>query len=544
MLHSSQKPFTIASSKKYYHFWQGLIIIILSLGLFFRCANLDKKVYWVDEVATSLRVAGYTKQEAIIELSKREIITIADLQKYQKIDDRRNLSFTIAALQKSPEHAPLYFLITRFWLEMFGSSILAIRSLSVIFSLLAIVALYYLCRELFNCHFAGEIAISLMAVSPFFVAYAQEARPYSFWTLTIVLSSIFLLRSLKTNHKLDWVIYTVSLSLSLYTSILSLFVAIAQVIYSIIIVDRRKNNILKNFSIAFTLAIVSFIPWLLVILSNWQKLADNTSWMREAISLPVMVVIGIYNTFVIFIESPIYLPPDLLTIVRMAIDFSFFILIILSAYFLIAKTSSKIWLFVLSLGIIPRLTTIAIDLITGGQTSTAPRYLIPFYLSLQLLLAYVLSRGMFDRHNWHNWRKWQIVFVGIISIGITSCSFNIDSSPRYQKTRNFFNPELSKIVDLETAPLIISETKNTLDLISLSYTLPLDTKLKLIDDRADISEYFNNYTSLLLFNPSASLLQKIRSRKSDRLQEIYQPKLLNSLEIYLSLWKIDNSIDN
>lgn len=166
-----------------------MIIIILSLGLFFRCASLDKKVYWVDEVATSLRVAGYTKQEAIIELSKREIITIADLQKYQKLDDRRNLFFTITALQKSPEHAPLYFLITRFWLQLFGSSILAIRSLSVIFSLLAIIALYYLCRELFNCRLVGEIAISLMAVSPFFVAYAQEARPYSLWTLTILLSS-------------------------------------------------------------------------------------------------------------------------------------------------------------------------------------------------------------------------------------------------------------------------------------------------------------------------------------------------------------------
>jgi uncharacterized membrane protein len=538
MSSSSKKPFTIALSKTYYHFWRGFIIITLILGLFFRCANLDKKVYWVDEVATSLRVAGYTKQEAEAELSKRTIITLADLQKYQKLDDLRNLSFTVAALQKSPEHAPLYFLITRFWLKIFGSSILAIRSLSVIFSLLSIVGLYYLCRELFNSHLAGEIAISLMAVSPFFVAYAQEARHYSLWTLTILLSGIFLLRSLRNNNNLDWVLYTVSFSLSLYTSVLSLFVAIAQILYSVIIANRAKKTILKNFYIACLLAFFSFTPWLLVMLSNWQKLTDNTSWMREAISLPIMLIIGIYNTFVIFIESPISLPPDLLTIVRMTIDFSLFVIILIAAYLLITKTSRKIWLFVLSLGIIPRLIAIAIDLIEGGQTSTAPRYIIPFYLALQLLIAYCLSQGIFTCNNRHNRRKWQLVFVGLVSIGVISCSFNIDSSPRYQKTRNFFNHEISRIIDRANAPLIISETKNTLDLISLSYTLPLDTKLKLIDDRSDITKYLKDYPGLLLFNPSTSLLQKVREKREYHVRELYQPKLLNSIEIYLSLWKI------
>ncbi len=508
------------------------------LGLFFRCANLDKKVYWVDEVATSLRVAGYTKQEAEVELSKRAIITLADLQKYQKLDDRRNLSFTIAALQKSPEHAPLYFLLTRFWLKIFGSSILAIRSLSVIFSLLSIVGLYYLCRELFNSHLAGEIAISLMAVSPFFVAYAQEARHYSLWTLTILLSSIFLLRSLRNNNKLDWFLYTVSSSLSLYTSILSFFVAIAQVLYSIIIANQSKKDILKNFYIACICAFFSFTPWLLVMLYNWQKLTDNTSWMREAISLPVMLVIGIYNTFVIFIESPISLPPDLLTIARMTIDFSLFVIVLIAAYLLGNRTPRKIWLFVLSLGIVPRLIAIAIDIIEGGQTSTAPRYIIPFYLALQLLIAYCLSRGLFACNNQHHRRKWQLVFVGIVSIGVVSCSFNIDSSPRYQKTRNFFNREISSIIDRDNTPLIISETKNTLDLISLSYTLPPDTKLKLIDDRPDITKYLQDYPSLLLFNPSTSLLQKVRDKEKYHVQELYQPKLLNSIEIYLSLWKI------
>jgi uncharacterized membrane protein len=509
------------------------------LGLFFRCANLDRKIYWVDEVATSLRVAGYTKQEIVTELSQQDIITIADLQKYQKLNNSRNISFTLAALQKSPEHAPLYFLITRFWLEIFGSSILAIRSLSVIFSVLAILALYYLCRELFSCNLASEIGIALMSVSPFFVAYAQEARHYSLWTLNIILSSFFLLRSQKIDRRREWILYTVSSSLSFYTSILSFFVAIAQFIYSSIVL-KNKINILKNFYLSFTIAFGSFLPWIWVMLHNWQKLVDNTGWMRETISLSVMFSIGIYNTFVIFIESPISLPPDLLTIARMSIDFFFLILIFVAAYFTFTKTSNRIWLFILSLAIVTRFLTIAIDLITKGQSSTAPRYIIPFYIALQLLLAYFLSRAMFAGNKQ---QKWQSIFSIIISIGIISCSFNLNSSPRYQKTRNLFNPEIVKIVDRAAEPLIISETKNTLDLISLSYILPSKTKIK-VNDNLDknISNILNKtkkYSNVFLFDPSTKLLQIIRLNSNYSIRELYRPKLLSSLEIYLSLWQVD-----
>lgn len=39
------------------------IILLLVLGVFFRFVNLDRKVYWYDETATSLRISGYTWAE-------------------------------------------------------------------------------------------------------------------------------------------------------------------------------------------------------------------------------------------------------------------------------------------------------------------------------------------------------------------------------------------------------------------------------------------------------------------------------------------------
>src|SRR5438552_641811 len=60
-----------------------LITILLVLGLFFRFANLDKKVYWLDEILTSFRISGYSAQELKKDLLGRPEITVQDIQKYQ-----------------------------------------------------------------------------------------------------------------------------------------------------------------------------------------------------------------------------------------------------------------------------------------------------------------------------------------------------------------------------------------------------------------------------------------------------------------------------
>lgn len=45
--------------------------------------------------------------------------------------------------------------------------------------------------------------MALIAVSPFHVLYAQEAREYSLWTVTILLSSAALLRAMRVKTKLS-----------------------------------------------------------------------------------------------------------------------------------------------------------------------------------------------------------------------------------------------------------------------------------------------------------------------------------------------------
>ena len=116
-----------------------LIIVILVMGIFFRFANLQNKVYWIDEGYTSLGISGYTESEFIQELGDGQIKQIKSLQNYQRINAEKSVLNTVKklALEKS-QLTPLYFVAARCWVQLFGDSIAVTRSLSAVFSVLPI----------------------------------------------------------------------------------------------------------------------------------------------------------------------------------------------------------------------------------------------------------------------------------------------------------------------------------------------------------------------------------------------------------------------
>ena len=55
--------------QKLLHGLRFLVIATLTLGIFFRVSHIGQKVYWHDEVFTSIRAAGYTGEEIITGIS-------------------------------------------------------------------------------------------------------------------------------------------------------------------------------------------------------------------------------------------------------------------------------------------------------------------------------------------------------------------------------------------------------------------------------------------------------------------------------------------
>jgi uncharacterized membrane protein len=522
--------------------WRLLVLVAISLGLLFRLANLDAKVYWVDEVATSIRIAGFTRHEVAEQLVTSSPLSVSDLQRYQRLSPNRDWSDTFQALSQSPEHSPFYFLLARLWSQLFGSSVMAIRSLSVLFSLLALPTLYWLYLELFRSSLTAWMGLILFFLSPVFVAYAQEARPYSLWVLTLVLLSGGLLRALRRNTPMSWGGYTIALVLSLYTSLLSGFVAIGEVFYVLLREGLQFTSRLRRFLVATGVALLAFTPWLLIIANHWGMLQDNTTWMRNPIDSWALMGIWLYNLAVLFFDVPVSIDPSLATLAKVVIALTVIALIAYSFYFLFSKTSQAVWLFVFALAGTTFLALILLDLIFNGQLSTAARYMMPCYLGIQMAIAYLLTHRIYFAVTVAKQQAWRVVALGLISLSLFSCLSHLQTPSKYQKSRNLSNQPIASLLNQADSPTLIATPDQTLDIISLSYLLKPDIKIE-ISPAIHFESALKSCRPLFLFNPSESLIKEIQKRYSFHSRQIYRPERLAPSEIALSLWKIERSRD-
>ncbi|MBF2019681.1 MAG: glycosyltransferase family 39 protein [Hydrococcus sp. C42_A2020_068] len=587
--------------------WLFLVIVIFLLGLFFRCANLDRKIFWVDEVATATRTAGYTRDEIVERLADRGVIGIEDLQQYQKLSRDRGLGDTLNALMQSPEHTPLYFLMARFWRQLFGSSITATRSLSVAFALLTFPCLFWLCQELFKSPWVKWMAIALFSVSPFYIAYAQEARPYSLWTVMIVLSGVALLRAIRLNTRQSWGFYTVTLIFGFYTSLLSFLVTVGQGFYVIALENFRYTKTVRNHLIALGIALITFVPWAIVIFHHWQLLQDNTTWVRDPVEISFIAAIFVATILLTFGDLPLSNSLEHLKIVKLLIVlvsivaialliyFIFFksrknqkaklliyglpistplilifsivisfnhlpihsalepvatvgILIALgllsltvfSIFFVVVQAPKPVSLFILTQTLSTPIILILNDVILKDQSSGSPRYLMPFQLGIQLAVAYLLANKIEATHLFKTRQQqiWKAIAVGLISVGIVSGILNLGKSPIYQKSRNFHNLPIATILNEAKNPLLLVDSAQTIDILSLSHNLKEKVKVGILSDSSQFSQFIDSCQEIFLFNPSETLRNRIKDEARIQIEQVYQPKQLIPGETVLSLWSV------
>jgi uncharacterized membrane protein len=134
---------------------------IVALGAVLRFATLGTQSLWSDE--------GFTW-------------TIA----------AKPLGAAMSQVADTESTPPLYYLLVWAWEHVFGSSELALRSLSALFGTATIAVVYAIGARLASRR-VGLAAAALAAVSPLLVWYSQEARAYALLVLLVALSFLFLL---------------------------------------------------------------------------------------------------------------------------------------------------------------------------------------------------------------------------------------------------------------------------------------------------------------------------------------------------------------
>ena len=131
----------------------------------------------------------------------------------------------------------LYYLLLRGW-EHLGGSEFFIRSLSVIFAVATVPALYWLALRLFSRPVA-IMASLLLAVNAYHIRYAQEARSYSLYVLLGTLSWIFFVEYIVAPSKRNWQGFVAFSALSVYAHLYFAFFIVAQWV-SLHLLDRSS----------------------------------------------------------------------------------------------------------------------------------------------------------------------------------------------------------------------------------------------------------------------------------------------------------------
>jgi uncharacterized membrane protein len=166
-----------------------LLLLWVTIGTALRFGRLTSRGPWADEFSTIIFSLGHSFQTVPLDRA----IAVNDLLQPLQPDPTTGIGDVIHHLLSESNHPPLYFVLSHLWLNLFPTeggivSIWAARSLPALFGVAAIPAMFALGNLAFRSRLAGQMAAAMMAVSPFGVFLAQEARHYTLPTLFAIAS--------------------------------------------------------------------------------------------------------------------------------------------------------------------------------------------------------------------------------------------------------------------------------------------------------------------------------------------------------------------
>lgn len=440
-----------------------LIIVAASLARLF---DLERMVVWHDEVYTAVRILGFDQAKLGPALFSGQLLSAADVLRFQTAASEHTWIDTWQALSQHPEHSPLYYLGGFLAAQWVSSPMLALRGTAALFSLLLAPAVFWLMRELFGSGKAPWIAAALVAVSPFHLLYAQEARQYGLWTVLIAAAGAALLRALRTGRTRDWRLYAAMMTIGLYSHMLFLLMVPLHGLYALL--DQRigrpgRGSIARPWLTATGVAVVLFLPWLSLVALQSELVQQYTAWMARPVgTLSLLEAWGQHLTHIFVDPTPQLSRWWLLVLLPLGWA--------LVRYCTGAPRPAR-WLPCLLMGISVA-TVLGPDLLAGGSRSLHARYAIPALLGVQLAVAWVLTA------------EWQapsagrrtgaiLVFALLIALGGWSDLRILQADTSWTKNFSAENAAIARRINAGDRPLLVASDQGVSagELISLAYRL-------------------------------------------------------------------------
>ncbi|BAZ13031.1 hypothetical protein NIES4071_48650 [Calothrix sp. NIES-4071] len=303
--------------QKLYLHYQILLGVIL-LGALLRFWNLDFKPLWMDEVITAIFSLGKNYKDLPLD-RVFPLISLTEIFTYQPGKSCHDIALNLIS---QSTHPPLFF-CTMYtwlgWLQHTGNWIAKLRFLPALFGVATVFVIYWVNRIAFSWQ-TGLAAAACMAVSPFAVYLSQEARHYTLPMLLISLALLFLVQIqkdifLQRVRVWVWCSWAIVNSVSLYVHYFCILALVAQIatLVSLLIWQKvRRLRIWFLLTLSTTGIIVSFLPWLMVMLHHSKR--SETTWL-EAPQHIAPFYQTIINWILMVIAFPVEQQPILTAIV-------------------------------------------------------------------------------------------------------------------------------------------------------------------------------------------------------------------------------------
>jgi len=256
-----------------------LLILVLALGL--RLIIINQSL-WLDESIGALAVRDFSYSEIISKL------LVVD------------------------NHSPLYYLMLKFWSDIWGYSEFALRSLSVLFSLISIYFTYKTTQLLTKSRYVWYFSAIFLSVSQFYIYYSQEARMYMPAAAFSVMSVYYFLQILKKSQIIYWLLFSFSITALIFTDYVPVFILPAFFIVALVLGKSREWWV-KYFCTFIPLILLGILwlpiftqqlhnsPYTLKVSPNWRDVAGGANFKQAA-----LLIIKFTSGRISFVNKQLY----------------------------------------------------------------------------------------------------------------------------------------------------------------------------------------------------------------------------------------------
>ncbi len=173
------------------------LLVLLALGAALRFATIGLQSFWYDEAYTPVHVL------------------------------RPSLGATLHGVMRTENSPPLWYIAAWGWSRVFGTGVVALRSLSALAGV-ATVWVAWLLGVQVGRRRTAIVLTAIVACNPLLIWYAQEARVYALFALIASVSLLFFVRAWNSGSTRDLIGWVVSSGLALVTHYFVVFLLIPQ----------------------------------------------------------------------------------------------------------------------------------------------------------------------------------------------------------------------------------------------------------------------------------------------------------------------------